>query len=170
LRLVLIGFMGSGKSTLGARLAQRGAVPFADLDDEIERRAGCTVTEIFAREGESGFRARELDALADLAAALPAPAVVATGGGIVETDAALPLLQQLGRIVWLRADPEPCIARLGAAGAARPLLQTDWRARYDRRAARYAAWSEAIVSTHPETVEASLAALVAVCPFAVQAE
>lgn len=162
--------MGSGKSTLGALVAGRCGVPFMDLDTEIERRAGCTVAEVFAREGESGFRARELQVLGELVPALAGPAVLATGGGIVETDAALPLLRQAGRIVWLRADPEASVQRLGASRAARPLLQADWRARYARRAARYAAWSDAAVSTHPDAVEASLVALIVASPFAARPE
>lgn len=157
--------MGSGKSTLGALVAERCGVPFTDLDVEIERRAGCSVADVFAREGEPGFRARELQTLAEIVPAMPAAAVLATGGGIVETDAALPLLRQCGRIVWLRADPEASVRRLGTARAGRPLLHGDWRTRYARRAARYAAWAEAVVSTHPEPVEESLAALLAQSPF-----
>ena len=162
--------MGSGKSTLGGLVAQRCGVPFTDLDAEIEARSGASVAEVFEREGESGFRSRELQTLTALMTTLPAPAVLATGGGIVETDAALPLLRQLGRVVWLRADPEPCIARLGAARVVRPLLRGDWRARVAHRVACYAAWSEAAVSTYPEPVAESLAALLAVCPFTVRPE
>lgn len=157
--------MGSGKSTLGALVAGRCGVPFTDLDVEIERRAGAGAAAVFAREGETGFRARELQALAAIVPVRAADAVLATGGGIVETPAALPLLRQWGRIVWLRADPEASVGRLGDAGAGRPLLQGDWRARYTRRAARYAAWADAVVSTHPEPVEESLAALLAQSPF-----
>jgi len=157
--------MGSGKSTLGALAAARCGVPFTDLDVEIERRAGTSVAAVFARDGEAGFRARELQALADLVPGRAPGAVLATGGGIVETAAALPLLRQWGRIVWLRADPVASVGRLGPASAGRPLLQGDWRARYEDRAARYAAWADAVVSTHPEPVEASLAALLAHSPF-----
>ena len=162
--------MGSGKSTLGALVARRCGVAFTDLDAEIEHRAGCSVAAVFARDGESGFRRRELQTLAALVPTLPVPAVLATGGGIVETDAALPLLRQAGRVVWLRADPSASVERLGAARAARPLLQADWRQRFAGRESRYAAWSDAVVSTHPEAVAESLTALLALCPFTVPPE
>src|SRR3954454_23971388 len=77
--IFLIGFMGSGKTTVGGLLAERLGWPFADLDDLIVRSAGLTVAEIFAREGEEGFRRRETEAVR--AAAAGRRLVVATGGG-----------------------------------------------------------------------------------------
>jgi len=161
--------MGSGKTTLGRLLAAHADCAFIDLDTRIEAAAGCSIRELFEREGEPGFRARELAALTDLVTSPPLRAVVATGGGIVETDAAVPLLRRLGRVIWLRADPEAAAARAAAAGATRPLLQSDvWRARAAARAPRYAALAEHVVSTHPESVAASLAALVAVVDATVE--
>ncbi len=157
--------MGSGKSTLGALVASRLAIPFIDLDAHVEAVAGCSVAEIFAAEGESAFRRRELTALQALTASAPEPAIISTGGGIVETAAAAPLVRGLGRVVWLRADPAACIERVGATSSGRPLLAGDWRARWERRASLYEAWADAVVSTHPETVTASLAALEALAPF-----
>jgi len=152
--------MGSGKSTLGSRLAADLDIPFLDLDARIETEAGRSVRALFESEGELGFRRREHAALSALVTGAPVRCIVATGGGVVELAAAPGLLQALGRIVWLRADPAACIARLGDdAGATRPLLDHDWRARWDRRAPLYAALADAIVDTHPDPVEASLAAL-----------
>jgi len=158
-RLVLIGFMGSGKSTLGALAAREVGVDFVDLDACIEARTGKSVARIFATEGEPAFRRHELDALRQLDP--PAGAIIATGGGIVETAAALPLMRALGRIVWLTADPDASVRRVGASAAVRPLLAGDWRSRWSGRAPAYAEWADAWVSTYPEPVEASLAALLA---------
>jgi shikimate kinase len=96
-----------------------------------------------------------------LAAAPPARAVIATGGGIVESEAAAALLRALGPVVWLRADPDAALQRLDAAArAARPLLAGGaWRGRWAQRQSRYAALADHVVSTHPESVETSLAAL-----------
>ena len=77
--LYLLGFMGSGKSVLGERVARRAGRPFVDLDAEVERAAGATVAAIFAERGERAFREAESAALRGLAG--HPPAVVATGGG-----------------------------------------------------------------------------------------
>jgi shikimate kinase len=158
-RIVLIGFMGSGKSTLGPLLASRLEVPFVDLDAEIERRVACSIAELVERDGEPVFRRYELDVLQALGTEAPRPAVVATGGGIVELPNALQHLRALGQVVWLRADPEVSVGRLDAtARAARPLLDPagSWRRRWERREPLYRACADVVVGTHPETVGESL--------------
>jgi 3-dehydroquinate synthase len=114
----LVGAMGAGKSAVGARLAARLGLPFVDADAEIERAAGLRVAEIFAREGEAGFRARERAAIEALAGR---PAVVALGGGAIAQPGAAERLAATGTVVWLRARPETLAARVGDA-ADRPLL------------------------------------------------
>jgi len=110
--------MGAGKSTVGPALAARLGRPFVDTDQEVERAAGATVAEIFSREGEAGFRERERAAI-DVAS--EQAAVVALGGGaIVQPDAA-DRLTASGLVVWLEADPETILARIGDAES-RPLL------------------------------------------------
>jgi len=159
--VVLIGFMGSGKTTLGRRLAAALGVDFIDCDTELETAAGCSIRTLIERRGEAAFRSSELAVLRRLVDSRRADCVVATGGGIVESAAARALLPQLGRVVWLRADPETCVARLGTARVTRPLLADadGWRARYARRAPLYAAVAAYVVDTHPDGVEASLGVL-----------
>ena len=120
--LFLIGFMGAGKSTVGRRVADALGMPFIDLDEEIERAASASVTEIFAAEGERAFRAVESAALASLADA--EPSVVACGGGVVVDDENRRLLRELGRVVYLRVEADEALARIGDTSG-RPLLAHD---------------------------------------------
>lgn len=116
--LWLIGMMGSGKSTVGALIAARARVPFVDLDAAIVAAAGIEVPEIFATEGEAGFRERETAALLEAA---DAGAVVACGGGVVLAEQNVRVMRSRGPVVWLEADPAELAVRLGT-GEGRPLL------------------------------------------------
>ncbi len=127
--LWLVGMMGSGKSTVGAVLATLLSQRFVDTDVEIERAAGETVTELFAREGETGFRDRERAAIASVAGEL---AVVATGAGAIAQPGADRRLADSGTVVYLRAKAETLLARVGAADT-RPLLQGLTAADRERR-------------------------------------
>jgi shikimate kinase len=118
--LVLVGLMGSGKTTVGAVCADRLGRPFVDTDALVETAAGATVQDVFAAEGEPGFRAREAVAVAD-AVASPVPLVIACGGGAVLDPANRRALRAGGFVVWLRASPDVLGERVGAA-AGRPLL------------------------------------------------
>lgn len=121
--VALVGFMGAGKSTLGPRLAARLQRPFLDLDEEVERAAGHPIPEIFAREGEAGFRARERAALE--AALAGGDAVIATGGGIVEDEVCRRRLREAATVLWLDLRFEVARARLESAGVhRRPLVGT----------------------------------------------
>jgi shikimate kinase len=114
----LVGMMGAGKSTVGRALARRLGRRFVDADAEIERAAGRRIPDIFAQEGESGFRARERAAVEALAAS---GAVVALGGGAVAQPALRERLLASGVVVYLRAAPETLLARIGDTDE-RPLL------------------------------------------------
>jgi|SRR5579884_476942 len=132
--VVLIGFMGAGKSTLGAEVALRLGRPFFDVDDAIERQHGA-IWELFAREGEAAFRELEAQFLRD-ATAHAQPAVIAVGGGAVETRGLLETLDDV-LVVHLDVDVETAWGRV--RGSRRPLAQdeAEFRLRYERRAPLY---------------------------------
>ncbi|MGI8604365.1 MAG: shikimate kinase [Verrucomicrobiales bacterium] len=119
--LVLIGFMGCGKTTVGQRAAEKLTWEFADTDSLIIEQAGRAIPEIFAAEGESGFRARESAVLKSLADGKSR--VIATGGGIVTEARNNEVLRQLGFVVWLNASEEAIFDRV-SRNKNRPLLQT----------------------------------------------
>ena len=100
--VILIGMPGCGKTSVGTLLAQRLGRPFFDADAEIERRLGCTIPALFAREGENAFRAVETQVLAELGKR--SGCVIATGGGCVTRPENYELLHQNGTLVWLRRD------------------------------------------------------------------
>ncbi len=126
--VVLIGFMGTGKTSSGRMLAARLGRPLVDLDQSIEAREGMSVPEIFAQKGEPYFRAREREAVA-LAAARRG-VVIATGGGTVKDEENFRLLKETGVVVCLTADIETILARTARRGE-RPMLD----AAEDRRRA-----------------------------------
>lgn len=119
--IVLSGFMATGKSTVGPRLAARLGVPFLDTDEEIERESGRAVRDLWKDEGEAAFRRREL-ALVERLFADGIPRVVAFGGGTVTTRRARHLAIEHGIVISLTATPETIVARVGAALAERPNL------------------------------------------------
>jgi shikimate kinase len=117
--IFLIGFMGSGKTTVGGLLAKRLGWSFADLDDLIVRSAGLTIAEIFARDGEEGFRRRETEAVR--AAAAGRQSVVATGGGAACREENLAVMLASGRVVALAVSAAEAVRRAGTCSG-RPLL------------------------------------------------
>lgn len=127
MRIYLTGFMGSGKTTVGRRLAERLGVPFLDLDEAIERVSGRTIRDIFASDGEPAFRALEAQALA---ATQEIPdAVVATGGGTVTIPAAAELVRRAGLSVFLHPSFATIARRIGSLGKSdRPLFRSEAQA------------------------------------------
>ena len=127
MRIFLTGFMGAGKTVVGRLLAERLRVPFVDLDQEIERRAGMTVREIFEREGETAFRRLETEALRETLAA--ADLVVATGGGTMVFEGNFEMIRDHGLSVWLNPAFATIVARIGALGKIdRPLFRDETQA------------------------------------------
>jgi len=117
--IFLIGFMASGKTTVGRLLAERLQWAFVDLDKVIEEGAGKTVANIFAAEGEAGFRKRETQALLEVASRKKT--VVATGGGAPCRDENLRAMLAAGRVFWLEVSAEAAVERAGRVSG-RPLL------------------------------------------------
>jgi len=120
-RVYLVGFMGSGKTAIGRRLAARLAVPFVDVDAEIERASGLTVRALFEESGEPAFREREAVFLAGTESL--ADAVVATGGGAYIPEANRRAMRRLGRVVFLDV-PFPVLSERLAGKTDRPLFQS----------------------------------------------
>jgi shikimate kinase len=118
--LVLVGMPGSGKSTIGRRLAQRLQRPFVDADTALEERCGVSVATVFDIEGEAGFRQRETRLLADLVA--QPDIVIATGGGVVVTEANRDLLRRDASVIYLQTSLGELWTRL-QNDRKRPLLQ-----------------------------------------------
>ena len=135
--------MGAGKTTVGREAAERLGWAFLDSDAQVEARTGRTLPEIWLAEGESGFRQLEAEALAAaLASTEQRPAVVAAAGGVVLDPRNRALLEHHPPVVWLRAELDTLLARVGT-GRGRPLLADDPRAALQRlMAVRYPLYQE----------------------------
>jgi shikimate kinase len=120
--VVLVGMMGSGKSSIGRRLAARLAIRFVDADSEIEEAAGMTIAEIFEKHGEPYFRAGEARVIARLLD--HGPQVLATGGGAFMNLDTRAVIRAKGISVWLKAELDVLMKRIKRRGD-RPLLKTD---------------------------------------------
>src|SRR5690606_17550227 len=127
--LILIGFMGTGKTTVGKALAVRLGLPLVDTDQEIEKQAGQRISEIFQRCGEEGFRALESRVLRQVLTGNPG--IVTTGGGIVLRPENVRLMREFGLVIALHASAEEIIRRL-SGDTDRPLLRGDLRQRVSR--------------------------------------
>lgn len=118
--LFLIGFMGCGKSSLGRKLAARLDYDLIDTDKAVESDTGVTIGEIFAYEGEAGFRLREREMLCSLPD--EGRVVVATGGGLPCYADNLQIMQSKGKTIYLKLSPERLVTRLGRGRARRPKI------------------------------------------------
>lgn len=171
--VVLVGLMGAGKSTVGRKLANRLGLPFSDTDLEIEAASGCSIEEIFSRDGEAAFRSAERQVVARL---LDGPAqVVATGGGAFMDAETRARVRERATSIWLHADLDVLLKRCLRRNN-RPLLKTtDPRAVLERLIAeRYPVYAETDIviesneQSQDQVVEQILAALKA--RGAIQAE
>lgn len=153
--VLLIGFMGSGKSTVGRMLASQLGRPFVDLDDRVCALAGTSIERVFAQHGEAAFRRLEADALESL---LHEPAsVVACGGGVVVSEANRTLLSQLGTVVYLRVGAAEALDRIGDTSS-RPLLAGPGAASaaaslLAERESVYAALAQISIDTQAQSVD-----------------
>jgi len=139
--VVLVGFMGAGKSTVGRALSRRLGLPFEDLDDRIQQREGKTIEQIFRESGEAGFRRAETAALRELLGELGSSLrVVALGGGaFVEPGNATLIEEAEARSVFLDAPVEELLRRCVEEETARPLRQNpeQFRVLYEKRRQSY---------------------------------
>lgn len=119
--IVLLGFMGTGKSAVGKRLATHLGFQFIDTDQLIEARTQKKITEIFSQEGEASFRALESQVATEVAER--SDCVISTGGGIVLNPVNLDRLSRHGILVLLEARPEVILKRVQKRAAQRPLLK-----------------------------------------------
>jgi XRE family aerobic/anaerobic benzoate catabolism transcriptional regulator len=154
--LALLGVRGAGKSTIGAALARKLGMRFVEVDREIEAAAGLPLGEVFALHGEAYYRRVEREVLTRLLAD-PAPAVLATGGSIVNDPTNYALLRARARTIWLRATPEEHWNRVVAQGDQRPMAENphafeELRALLAARAKLYAR-AEHVVDTSGRTVK-----------------
>ncbi len=157
--IVLVGFMGAGKTTVGHLLAAQLGLPFTDSDQVIEQRAGRPIRQIFAEDGEPGFRALEHQVIAGL---LDGPELVlALGGGAAEHPATRQKLA-LAQVVYLHVSYEQALARIGG-DPGRPMLARPGLAEtYQRRLPLYAEVATLTVRTDgrpPEDVSQDILAL-----------
>jgi shikimate kinase len=163
-RIILVGMMGAGKTTVGGALAACLGWDHLDSDEQVMARTGRTVPELFAERGEAAFRAEEALALAE-ALSGDHPVVVSAAGGVVLSAENRGLLARSGSVVWLRADPQLLVQRVGQ-GRGRPLLDEDPASRlvdlYEVRRPLYESVAEVTVDvdglTPAEVVDRILAA------------
>lgn len=162
--LVLVGFMGSGKSSVGRLLSSLTGFALVDTDTLVAQEAGQSISSIFKRHGEEHFRAFETKVLQSLVGRIGL--IVATGGGIITIGENRRLLPQIGPVVWLDASPEHLYQRV--KHSKRPLLQTDDPRRtvedlYRQREPLYREAATLRIDSgalsHRQTAEAVLAAL-----------
>ena len=117
----LIGFMGSGKSTIGKRMAKQLNYQFIDTDQYIEKMEGKTIAQLFEEIGESGFRKREMAVLNDLES-LETNHVIATGGGMPCSQARLDKMLEMGTVIYLEIDAKSVLQRVSQGKNERPIL------------------------------------------------
>lgn len=158
-RIALIGLRGAGKSTLGAGLAGEMGMPFIELDREIEREAGTSLSEIFLLYGQPGYRRYEKRCLERIIAQHHR-AVIATGGSLVSEPETFDLLLASCTTVWLKALPEEHMARVVAQGDTRPMAgmreaMQDLRRILEGRDALYGR-ADITIDTAAKAVEKSL--------------
>jgi len=155
--IVLVGFMGAGKTTVGNLLATRLGLPFADSDQVIEERSGRPVRRIFAEDGEPAFRALEHETIAGL---LDGTELVLALGGGAATQAKLAADPGI-HVIYLQVGYDQALQRVGGDAGRPMLVRPDLPGLYERRRSVYAAVATLEVATdgrHPETIASDIAA------------
>ena len=122
MNLIMVGFMGVGKTTIGRKLAKRLGYHFLDMDEQIEKEQKCNISEIFESRGEEYFRRLEVKLLLKLSSIQNT--VIATGGGAIATEGNFDLMKKYGTVIYLKTSVEDIIERVKRSYH-RPLLQTE---------------------------------------------
>lgn len=149
--IVLVGLMGSGKTTVGKRIAQALGYEFADSDDLVASAAGKSVRDIFSQDGEAAFRSFESDAIRSVLADRKSPIVLATGGGAVISSENRSLISEHAlHVVWLDASVDDLVVRT-KSGVARPLLDGDASKTLQSLNDERAAWYEEVATLRIDT-------------------
>lgn len=154
--VALVGFMGAGKSTVGRELAERLGKTFVETDALVERRAGMSVSDVFARFGEEHFR--DLEAAVVQEAAQVRDCVIACGGGVVLREENVAALRASSVLVYLEVSPRSVMLRIGPQSTVRPLLSGPDREQrvaelMEQRRAVYAAAADITVATDGLVIE-----------------
>jgi len=143
--------MGSGKTTVGKRIAQELGYPFLDSDDVVASVAGKSVREIFDQDGEAAFRQYETEAIKSVLVGRQTSVVLATGGGaIISSENRSLISEQASNVVWLDASIEDLVVRT-KLGATRPLLDGDAAATLQSLSSQRAAWYEEVATVRIDT-------------------
>ena len=143
--------MGSGKTTVGKRIAQELGFPFVDSDDVVASVAGKSVRDMFAQDGEAVFRRCESDAIKSVLVGRQSSVVLATGGGAVISSENRSLIsEQASNVVWLDASVEDLVVRTKQS-AARPLLDGDAAATLQSLSSQRSAWYEEVATVRIDT-------------------
>lgn len=166
--IILIGFMGSGKTSVGKRLAKKLSCSFQDTDQLIEEKSGITIKHMFETKGEEYFREYETNLLRELKANLK-NTVLSTGGGMPLREQNAELLKQLGHVIYLKVQADTVLKRL-EDDLSRPLLQQgDRRMRIEQllteRAPRYERAAYHIVETDGKSVDEIIDDIIQICIF-----
>jgi shikimate kinase len=158
--------MGSGKTTVGKRIAQELGYAFVDSDDVVASTAGKSVREIFAQDGEAVFRQCESEAIKSVLADRQSSVVLATGGGaVISSDNRSLISEQASTVVWLDASVEDLVVRT-KSGATRPLLDGDAAATLQSLSSQRSAWYDEVATVRIDTRGKSVAK---VCSAVVEA-
>ena len=155
--IVLVGLMGSGKTTVGKRIAQELGYAFVDSDDVVASNAGKSVREIFAQDGEAKFRKYESEAIESVLSVQKTPVVLATGGGAVISGENRALIcEQAAHVVWLDASVEDLVIRT-KSGATRPLLDGNAATTLQSLSSQRSAWYDEVATVRIDTRGKSVA-------------
>jgi shikimate kinase len=149
--------MGSGKTTVGKRIAQELGYTFVDSDDVVASNAGKSVREIFAQDGEAVFRQCESEAIKSVLADRQSSVVLATGGGaVISSDNRSLISEQASTVVWLDASVEDLVVRT-KSGVTRPLLDGDAATTLQSLSSQRSAWYDEVATVRIDTRGKSVA-------------